>query len=193
MDLMKLFSFFKNIKTQKEVSAREIELKKAYRITLAVGAFTMVSFFLLANIVHFFNNWNSPFNGLFPLVNGDTLKYVLLGASVAVSLLIRLLRYLLPSGRVSIHFPTRMNIFSDVVQRLFFTSDITFTLCILVAFFGLAVFLVSGNPLDFYIFLVLSLVLFATNFPGYQDWKEKLKKLDTAGEDSDKKRSQISS
>ncbi len=126
MDLMKLFSFLKNIKTQKEVSAREIELKKAYRITLAVGAFTMVSFFLLAYIVHFFNNWNSPFNGLFPLVNGDTLKYVLLGASVVVSLLIRLLRYLLPSGRISIHVPTRIFFFSDAVQMLFSRSIITF-------------------------------------------------------------------
>ena len=193
MDLRKLFSFLKNIKTQKEVSAKDIELKKAYRIALAVGAFTIVSFILFAYIVHFFNNWHSPFNGLFPLVNGDTLKYVLLGASVVVSLLIRLLRYLLPSGRISIHVPTRMNIFSDAVQRLFFTSIITFMLCILVAFFGLAVFLVSGNPLDFYIFLVLSLVLLATNFPGHRDWTEKLKKLGTAGEDSDKKRSQISS
>ncbi len=187
MDLRKLFSFLKNIKTQKEVSASEIELKKAYRIALAVGAFTMASFFLLAYIVHFINNWQTPFNGLFPLVNGDTLKYVLLGTSVAVSLLVRLLRSLLPSGRISIHVPTRMNIFSDAVQRLFFTSIITFALCMLVALFGLAVFLVSGSPLDFYIFLVLSLVLLAMNFPGYQDWTEKIKKLGTAGEDSDKK------
>ena len=187
MNIRKLFSFLKIIKAQKEVSAGEVELKKAYRIALAVGAFTLASFFLLAYIVHFFNNWHSPFNGLFPLVNGDTLKYVLLGASVVVSLLIRLLRYLLPSGRISIHVPTGMNIFSDAVERLFFTSIITFMLCILVALFGLAVFLVSGNPRDFYIFLALSLVLLATNFPGYQDWAEKVKKLGTAGEDIEKK------
>jgi hypothetical protein len=55
---------------------------------------------------------------------------------------------------------------------------IIFALCELIAFFGVAVFLVSGQPLDFYIFLVMSLLLIATNFPMRKEWEESVKKFD---------------
>ena len=162
------------------------ELKRAYWGAVTIGVVTIATFFLCAWGVSFVNSSIDSFEGLFPLIKGDTLKYVLLGTTVAVSLLIRLIKYILPPGRVTIQLPERipekLKIKSEVVQRLLLTSMIIFALCELVAFFGVAVFLVSGQPLDFYIFLVMSLLLLATNFPMRKEWEEIVKKLNDKGE-----------
>ena len=157
------------------------ELKKAYYGAVTIGVVTVITFFICAWGVSFVNSSVDSFEGLFPLIKGDTLKFVLLGTTVAVSLLIRLVKYVLPSGKITIQLPERipqkLKIKSDVVQRLLLTSMIIFSLCELVAFFGVAVFLVSGQPLDFYIFLVMALMLIATNFPMRKDWEETVIKL----------------
>ncbi len=123
------------------------ELKTAYWIAVAVAGITIASFFVYAWLVRFISTSFDPFDGLFPLIKGDTLKYVLMGTSVAISLLIRIIKKVLLSGRVSIRLPAqlpqRLKISSDTVQRLLMTSVITFALCELVALFGVAVFL---NP-----------------------------------------------
>lgn len=161
------------------------ELKKAYWAAVTIGVVTIATFLLCAWGVYYVNSSIDSFEGLFPLIKGDTLKYVLLGATVAVALLIRLIRYVLPPGRITIRLPERipkkLKIRSDVVQRLLLTSMIIFALCELVAFFGVAVFLVSGHPLDFYIFLVMSLLLIATNFPMRKEWEETVRKLEKKG------------
>lgn len=165
------------------------ELQKAYWAAVTIGVVTIATFFLCAWGVYFVNSSIDSFEGLFPLIKGDTLKYVLLGATVAVSLLIRLIKYILPPGRITIRLPERipekLKIRSDVVQRLLLTSMIIFALCELVALFGVAVFLVSGQPLDFYIFLVMSLLLIATNFPMRKEWEETVRKYEIkSGEES---------
>ena len=155
------------------------DLNKAYWIAIVVACFTIASFLVYAWLVSFIGTAFDPFNGLFPLIKGDTLKYVLMGTSVAISLLIRLLKKVLPSGRVSVRLPAqvkkRLNIESDGAQRLLMTSVITFALCELVALFGVAVFLVSGHALDFYIFLVLAIILITINFPLRKEWGELVK------------------
>ncbi len=161
------------------------ELKKAYWAAVTIGVATIVSFFVYAWGVYFVNSRVESFEGLFPLIEGHTLKYVLLGVTVAVSLLIRLIRYVLPPGRVTIRLPEsipkKLKLRSDVVQRLLLTFMIIFALCELVAFFGVAVFLVSGQQLDFYIFLVMSLLLIATNFPMRKEWDETARKYKKEG------------
>lgn len=162
------------------------ELKKAYWAAVTICIVTIITFFISAWGVNFVGSSIDSFEGLFPLIKGNTLKYVLLGATVAVSLLIRLIKYVLPSGRITIRLPERipekLKIRSGIVQRLLLTSMIIFALCELVALFGVAVFLVSGQPLDFYIFLVMSLLLIATNFPMQKEWEETIKKLNAKDE-----------
>lgn len=157
------------------------DLNKAYWIAIVVAGVTIASFLVYTWLVNFIDTSFDPFNGLFPLIKGDTLKYVLMGTSVAISLLIRLIKKVLPSGRVSVRLPAqvtqRLNIESDSAQRLLITAVITFALCELVALFGVAVFLVSGHALDFYIFLVLSIILITTNFPLRKEWEELVKDL----------------
>ena len=157
------------------------DLNRAYWIAIVVAGVTIVSFLVYTWLVNFIDTKFEPFNGLFPLIKGDTLKFVLMGTSVAISLLIRLIKKVLPSGRVSVRLPEqvtqRLNVESASAQRLLITSVITFALCELVALFGVAVFLVSGHSLDFYIFLVLAIILITTNFPLRKEWEELIKDL----------------
>jgi hypothetical protein len=51
---------------------------------------------------------------------------------------------------------------------------ITFFLCEAVALLGLALFLLQGHPMDFYVFMLLSLFYFWLFFPKYKDWEAKL-------------------
>ena len=155
------------------------ELKKAYSLALSMCAVMALSFMVFAYTVHFISARLDPFEGLFPLIKGNTLKYALLGITIAVSLLVRLLKYMIPSGKLTVHapkflsehLPEKLTIRSEILQRLLLTWSIIFGACGLVAVFGVAVFLVSGKLVDFYIFLVLSLILLAANFPLYRDWE----------------------
>ena len=57
-------------------------------------------------------------------------------------------------------------------SRLLTASIMTDALCELMAINGLTLFLLTRNPLTFYIFLLLSFVLFTYFFPRYAQWEE---------------------
>jgi len=57
------------------------------------------------------------------------------------------------------------------VHNLPLAAIITFALCEAVGLLGLVLFLLTGNSLDFYIFMFLSLFYFWLYFPKYQDWE----------------------
>ena len=50
----------------------------------------------------------------------------------------------------------------------------TFALCESVAVLGLVLFLLAGNAMDFYVFMVISLGFFYLFFPKYDQWEERL-------------------
>jgi hypothetical protein len=49
---------------------------------------------------------------------------------------------------------------------------LTFALCEAVAVFGLVLFLLTGNSLDFYLFFAGSLFMFYIFFPKYETWEK---------------------
>jgi hypothetical protein len=49
---------------------------------------------------------------------------------------------------------------------------ITFALCEAVSIYGLVLFFLTGNPMDFYIFMVISLLYFYLFYPKYADWEK---------------------
>jgi hypothetical protein len=57
-------------------------------------------------------------------------------------------------------------------SRLLTASILTDALCEMMAINGLTLFLLTRNPLNFYIFLLLSLALFTYFFPRYAQWEE---------------------
>ena len=64
------------------------------------------------------------------------------------------------------------------VDNLPQAAVITFALCEAVAVLGLVLFLLAGNSLDFYIFMVISLGFFYPVFPKYDQWEQRLRAED---------------
>jgi uncharacterized RDD family membrane protein YckC len=72
--------------------------------------------------------------------------------------------------------------FSSGIQRLLILSIITYAFCESIAIFGLILFLMGGNSLDFYFFAGLSLMFYFIFFPRYYQWEEYLSQLNKMGE-----------
>jgi hypothetical protein len=63
-------------------------------------------------------------------------------------------------------------------SRLLICSLATNLLCGTVAISGLSLFFLTGSPLSFYPFMLLSMVLFAYFFPRYAQWREWVEKFE---------------
>jgi hypothetical protein len=66
-------------------------------------------------------------------------------------------------------------------SRLLICSLATNLLCETVAISGLTLFFLTGSPLSFYPFMLLSMVLFAYFFPRFGEWKEWVGKVESVG------------
>ncbi len=93
------------------------------------------------------------------------IKVFLLSFTFMTLFLICLVRSQILNGRVRKEFRYSPS-------RLFFCSLATNLLCETVAITGLTFFFLTGSPISFYPFMVLSLVLFAYFFPRYDQWRE---------------------
>ena len=67
------------------------------------------------------------------------------------------------------------------VERLFQAAVVTFALSESVAIYGLVLFLMSGNAMNFYLFMFLSLFYFWFFYPKYQDWEAQLRAQPSPG------------
>jgi len=68
---------------------------------------------------------------------------------------------------------------SRSVENLSTTAIITLALCEAVAVLGLVLFLLAGQGMDFYIFMVISLGFFYLFFPQYEQWEERIRAGDS--------------
>ena len=88
------------------------------------------------------------------------LKYAFLALAAAQFGIIKVVQKILPARSV---------------DNLSQAAVITFALCESVAVLGLVLFLLAGNALDFYIFMVISLGFFTLFFPKYDQWEQRLR------------------
>jgi F0F1-type ATP synthase membrane subunit c/vacuolar-type H+-ATPase subunit K len=156
--------------------SRKDDLRKAFRMTVFIGAAMIASVFVYAVVVEIIKKQHEPFHGFAPM--GDivsTLRYALLGVVAVVFFVIRFLNKLMLSTKTPIRSAAMVSPFSPEVQRLISASIVTFALCESVAIYGLVLFLIQGNSGDFYLFLVLSLFFFSIYFPRYGKWEEWVK------------------
>jgi hypothetical protein len=135
-----------------------IELKKRYLAVNFIGLALIAAVFLYAGVVEVLKRWLAPFQGFaaFTGPQAQLLKYLFVALAFGQFFLIKAVQKIL-AGRG--------------VQFLPQTAIIAFALCEAVAIFGLVLFLLQGNPLDFYVFMLLSLFYFWLFFPKYQDWE----------------------
>jgi F0F1-type ATP synthase membrane subunit c/vacuolar-type H+-ATPase subunit K len=136
-----------------------LELKKRYLAVNFIGLAMIASVFVYAVVVEVLKRTLAPFQGLagLPADTAQTLKYVFVALALGNFLLIKIIGKALAARGA---------------QYLALSGVITFALCEAVGLLGLVLFLLNGNPMDFYLFMLLSLFYFWLYFPKYRDWEE---------------------
>jgi len=152
------------------------DLKAAYRMASLICVVMIISLFVYAAVVEFLIN--VPPGG-FSGMGAETLvtvRSVLLTAAAATFFVIRFLRKKLLSG--SAHTA------AAPAGRLLTASIVVYALCESVVIYGLVLYVLCGDPSDFYLFMGISLLYFAVSFPRlrqWEEWTEGLRKAESAG------------
>ena len=138
-------------------------LKARYLAINFIGLAMIASVFVYAGVVEVIKWRMAPFAGFATLDPGTValIKYAFLALAAAQYGIIKALQKILPTRSV---------------ENLSLAAIITFTLCESVAVLGLVLFLLGGQGMDFYIFMVISLGFFYLFFPKYEQWEEEVRK-----------------
>lgn len=137
------------------------QLKIRYLRVNFVGLAMIGSVFIYALVVEVLKRTLAPFSGLvgFTPAGGQMLKYLLVALAFTNFFIIKIIQKVLGAGSA---------------EKLVRGTVVTFALCEAVSLFGLVLFLLDGNAMDFYTFMFLSLFYFWLFFPKYQDWEDRL-------------------
>jgi len=136
-------------------------LKARYLAVNFIGLAMIAAVFVFAGVVELIKWQLAPFAGfarLDPRTVG-LLKYAFLALAAAQYGIIKAIRKILPAKSAA-----------NLAQA----AVITFALCEAVALLGLVLFLLAGNSMDFYVFMVISLGFFYLFFPKYEQWEQRV-------------------
>ncbi|MBM4300822.1 MAG: hypothetical protein FJ121_04720 [Deltaproteobacteria bacterium] len=141
---------------------QDVALKARYLAANFIGLAMIAAVFVYAGVVEVIKWQMAPFAGFakLPPPKVSLLKYSFLALAAVQFGIIKLLPKILPNPSV---------------EHLSQGAIITFALCESVAILGLALFLLAGNALDFYVFMVISLGFFYLFFPKYEQWEKRIK------------------
>jgi hypothetical protein len=140
----------------------EDKLDKAFQINKIIAAAMAGSVLVYLIIVEILKFQEITFN-LLPNPLVDKIRFVFVFLSFAAYFII---------GFVSKKLLVRKaeDSHEALLGKLTFVNIISLALCELPALFGFVLFLCSGNPRDFYLLMILSLLLFYAYFPRYGFW-----------------------
>jgi len=141
-----------------------IHLKSATLIATAIIA----SLVVYLGLVEVLRAVYRPFRGFATIANIQQLRYAVFGATVAVIVLIRLLR-----PRLLRKAPREDA--KTALHRLQRAAIMTMVLGEIPGILGLGLFLLSGYNIDFYVLVFASLFLVFMYFPRRTAWEEWLK------------------
>jgi F0F1-type ATP synthase membrane subunit c/vacuolar-type H+-ATPase subunit K len=141
-------------------------LKARYLVVNFIGLAMIAAVFVYAGVVEVIKWKLAPFAGFAGLEphTAAQIKYIFLALAAAHFGVIKAVGKILPSRSV---------------ENLSTTAVITLALCEAVALLGLVLFLLAGQAMDFYIFMVISLGFFTLFFPKYDQWEERLRAADS--------------
>jgi hypothetical protein len=136
-------------------------LKARYLAVNFIGLAMIAAVFVYAGVVELIKWQWAPFAGLakLPAATASLLKYVFLALAAAQYLVIKVMQKI---------------VLARSTDNLPQAAIITFALCETVAVLGLVLFLLIGNTLDFYVFMVISLGFFYLFYPKYENWEKLL-------------------
>ena len=138
---------------------KNLALKSRYLAVNFIGLAMIAAVFVYAGVVELIKWQLAPFAGFAQLDPGtlSLLKYVFLAIAATQFGIIKLVQKILPARSV---------------DNLPQAAIVTFALCESVAVLGLVLFLLGGNSLDFYVFMLISLGFFYLFFPKYDQWEQ---------------------
>lgn len=139
------------------------DLARHYRISRTIGAAMIASLLAYAAVVEMIRARFAPFEGFARFPRWEVLRYAFVGLAVADAVLIQMVKARFLAARSAGMAP------GAALQT---ASVVTFALCEVVGLWGFVLFVVAGSAVDFYFFLVLSLLLFGIHFPRWDQWQE---------------------
>jgi len=141
-------------------------LKARYLAVNFIGLAMIAAVFVYAGVVELIKWQWAPLAGFAKLDprTAGFVKYVCLALAAAQFGIIKIVPKVMPAKSV------------DHLTR---AAVITFALCESVAVLGLVLFLLAGNSMDFYVFMVISLGFFYLFFPKYDQWEQRLRAGDS--------------
>jgi len=167
------------------------ELKSAYRISLVIGLAMLASVAVYAVIVELMKRQGGFTSQPPPEETVSLLRYIFLGVAGMDLILILVLKRLMlgrkisesppaaPPSKAAAPFPGVYQMkgfnYPAPILALLTSSLISYALCEAPAILGLVLFFIGRKPSDFYLFLALSLVLFAVFFPRFSQWEDFIK------------------
>ncbi len=141
---------------------QNIALKARYLSVNFIGLALIAAVFVYAGVVEVIKWRWAPFAGFatLPPATASLLKYIFLALAAGQYFIIKVVQKI---------------VLAQSADNLPQAAIITFALCETVAILGLVLFLLTGNGLDFYVFMVISLGFFYVYFPKYEQWEELVK------------------
>ena len=136
-------------------------LKARYLAVNFIGLAMIAAVFAYAGVVELIKWQLAPFAGFAKIDprTADLLKYAFLALAAAQYGAIKVVQKIVPAKSAA-----------NLPQA----AIISFALCESVAVLGLVLFLLAGNSLDFYIFMLISLGFFYLFFPKYEQWEQRV-------------------
>jgi len=155
------------------------KLRAAYRVVVIIGLAIMASLVVYVVIVGLFENKNMELQGPAAMSGTDLeiMKFILLGVSGVILFLMKFLSAKIikagtAQGGMSVPQSGQASGIAPEFAPLVTAAVITFAFCEAPAIFGLVLYFIGRNAADFYLFLIVSLFFFATNFPRFSSWEE---------------------
>jgi F0F1-type ATP synthase membrane subunit c/vacuolar-type H+-ATPase subunit K len=141
------------------IKDKNITLKSRYLAVNFIGLAMIAAIFVYAGVVAIIKWQWAPFHGFakLPVQTESLLRYIFLALAGVQYLVIKAVPKIVRA---------------QSPENLAQAAIITFALCESVALLGLVLFLLCGNPLNFYIFMVISLGFFYLFYPKYEEWEQ---------------------
>jgi hypothetical protein len=137
-------------------------LSKAYQTSKTISYALAASMLLYAGIVEALKFQEVTVH-LFPPASLDKLRFVFVFLSFAAYFIINFVNQKILTKKSA-------DTTATLLGKLALANVISLALCELPALFGLLLFLSSGNSRDFYLLLIISVLLFFAFFPRYSFW-----------------------
>lgn len=143
-------------------------LKKAYRTSFVLYVAFMLSLVVYFVVFKVLEASITDFQGMMEKIDFPWLRYAFYALGLVQIFLIKFIRETATRTITTVDVQTLIN----HLQRI---SMISAVLCEVPAILGWVLFFLSGSSRDFYILLLMSLVIFVLYFPRYANWEEWIK------------------